>query len=118
MRGKSMDANTVLFVAGDTLGQGPVELGERLAGAFFHALAESPAPPATVIFMNSGVKLATEGARTVADLQTLQAAGVEILACGTCLGYFELKDRLAVGKISNMYEIAGKLMEAPRVVSL
>ncbi len=113
-----MDHKQILLITAETLGQGPAELGERLIGAFFHTLAESSTPPATIILMNSGVKIAVDGARTVSDLQTLAAAGVEILACGTCLGYFDLRDRLAVGKVSNMYEIAGKLMEAPRVVSL
>ena len=108
----------VVFVPSDSLGRGPAELGERLMGAFFHSLLEVTPKPRTVVFMNAGVKLAVEGSRALDDLCALEALGVEILACGTCLSYFELSDRLAVGKVSNMYEIATVLLEAGKVVDL
>jgi selenium metabolism protein YedF len=108
----------VLFVPSDCLGRGPVELGERLMGAFFHSLREVSPKPATIIFMNAGVKLAVEGSRALDDLRALAAAGVEILACGTCLGYFELTEKLAVGRVSNMYDIASALCGAGKIVEL
>jgi uncharacterized Fe-S cluster-containing radical SAM superfamily protein len=66
--------------------------------------------------MNTGVKLTTEGSRALEDLQALEALGIEILSCGTCLGYFELTNKLRAGRVSNMYEIAGRLMEAGKLV--
>ncbi|HID89547.1 MAG TPA: sulfurtransferase-like selenium metabolism protein YedF, partial [Anaerolineae bacterium] len=54
----------------------------------------------------------------VEDLQGLVERGVEILACGTCLGYYELKEKIAVGGVSNMYTIAEALLRAGRVVNL
>jgi selenium metabolism protein YedF len=109
---------TVLFVASDCLGRGPSELGERLMGAFFHTLLEITPKPKTIIFINTGVKLAIEGSRAVDDLRTLANQGVEILACGTCLNYFEVTKNLAVGRISNMYDIATALLVAGRLVEL
>jgi selenium metabolism protein YedF len=109
---------TVLFVASDSLGQGAAELGERLMGAFFHTLLEVAPKPQTIIFINSGVKLAVLDSRALEDLQALAAQGVEIAACGTCLGYYELTDKLAVGHITNMYDIATALLGAGRVVKL
>jgi selenium metabolism protein YedF len=108
----------VLFVASDCLGRGPAELGERLMGAFFHTLLETNPRPNTIIFINSGVKLTVEGSRALEDLRALSAEGVDILACGTCLGYFELTEKLAVGHVSNMYDIASKLLEAGKLVEL
>lgn len=109
---------TVLFVPSDCMGRGSAELGEKLMGAFFHALSEVEPKPRTIIFLNAGVKLAVEGSPALDDLRALAARGSEILACGTCLGYFDLKEKLAVGRVSNMYEIATALLEAGKVVEL
>jgi selenium metabolism protein YedF len=108
----------VVFVPSDSLGRGPAELGERLMGAFFHTLLEVTPRPKTIIFMNTGVRLTVEGTRAIDDLRALAKEGVDILACGTCLGYFQLTEKLAVGRVSNMYDIATALLEAGRIVEL
>jgi selenium metabolism protein YedF len=107
----------LLLVASEQMGRGSDELGAILMRAFFHTLTETSPLPAMAIFYNGGVKLACQGSPVLDDLKTLEAAGVEILACGTCLGFFDLKAQLAVGRISNMYEIAEALLNAPRVVA-
>lgn len=108
----------VLTVPSDIMGRGDEELGGILVRAFFHTLGEVEPLPDTIIFFNSGVKLVVEGSPVVEDLRTLKAQGVEILACGTCLGHYELKDKVAVGEVSNMYTIAETLLRAGKVVSL
>lgn len=108
----------VLFVPSDGFGRGSDELGNRLMGAFFHSLLEIEAKPKLIIFMNSGVKLAVEGARALDDIRALEKQGIDILVCGTCLGYFNLTEKLAVGRVSNMYDIATALMEAGKIVEL
>jgi selenium metabolism protein YedF len=108
----------VVFVPSDCLGRGPAELGERLMGAFFHTLLEIAPRPEKIIFINTGVKLVTEGSRALDDLRELVKQGIGVLSCGTCLGYFELKEKVAVGRVSNMHEIATALLEAGRVVEL
>lgn len=62
--------------------------------AFLYTLTESSPKPESLIFMNSGVKLAVEGSPVLESLENLEKAGVTILVCGTCLNYFELKDKL------------------------
>ncbi len=116
--GAPVDGPVVLLVAGDTLGRGDAELAQVLVRAFFHTLCEVAPRPDAIIFINNGVKLAVEGSPALADLQALAAAGVEVLACGTCLSYYELTERLAVGEVSNMYTIAETLLQAGKVVSL
>jgi selenium metabolism protein YedF len=86
--------------------------------AFFHTLGEVEPRPDAIIFLNSGVKLAVEGSPVVPDIIDLEESGIEVLACGTCLGQFGLKDSLAVGEISNMYTIAEALLGAAKVVNL
>ena len=108
----------VLTVPSEIMGRGDEELGGILVRAFFHTLCEVEPLPQTIIFFNSGVKLVVEGSPVMEDLQALEARGIEILACGTCLGHYELKDKVAIGEVSNMYTIAEMLLSAGKVVSL
>ncbi len=109
----------VLLVPSEMMGRGEhAELGTILVRGFFHTLAEMETRPDTVIFFNSGVKLVVEGSPVVEDLQALAGQGVEVLVCGTCLGYYDLKEKVAVGVVSNMYTIAETVLGAGRVVSL
>jgi selenium metabolism protein YedF len=109
----------VLVVSSEFMGRGEhAELGHVLVRGFFHTLGEVEPAPDTIIFFNSGVKLAAEGSPVIEDLQTLSAQGIEILSCGTCLGYYELTEKLAVGEVSNMYTIAETMLGAGKVVNL
>jgi len=109
----------VLVVPGDTMGRGEApELGAILIRTFFHTLVEGQARPDVILFFNTGVRLVAEGSPVLEDLRALAGQGVQLLACGTCLGYFELKEKVAVGTISNMATIAETMLGAGRVVSL
>jgi selenium metabolism protein YedF len=108
----------VLTVPSDVMGRGEAELGHILIRAFFHTLGEVQPVPDTIVFFNSGVKLVVAGSPVLEDLQALCDQGVEILACGTCLGYYELKDHVGVGEVSNMYTIAETILGAGKTVSL
>ena len=108
----------VLFVPSDSFGRGPAELGERLMGALFHSMLEVAPKPDMIIFMNSGVNLVVEGSRAIDDIRALEAQGIEVLVCGTCLGYFGLTEKLGAGQISNMYDIATALFKAGKIVEL
>lgn len=109
---------TVILVPGEGMGRGDDELGGILVRSFLHTLNEVEPLPTTMIFINAGVKLTVEGSPAVEDLQALEGRGVNILACGTCLGHFGLKEKIAVGEISNMYTIAEMLLGAGKVVAL
>ncbi len=109
----------VLVVPSEFMGRGEHnELGQILVRGFFHALGEVAPLPDTIIFLNSGVKLVADGSPVVEDLKALHERGVSLLACGTCLGYYELKEQVAVGEISNMYTIAETMLGAGKVVQL
>jgi selenium metabolism protein YedF len=112
----AIQGDLVFFIDSDSLGRGSEELGGILMRAFLHTLGEAEVKPQKMILVNSGVKLACEGSPALEDLQTAASQGVEILACGTCLNYFELKEKLRAGRISNMYEILNVLSQAGRTV--
>jgi len=109
---------TVVLVASDIIGRGDDELGRILIRSFLHTLNEVEPLPETIIFLNAGVKLAVEGSPVLEDLAALAEKGVQILACGTCLGHFGLKEKIAAGEISNMYSIAETLLGAGNVVAV
>jgi len=108
----------VLFLASDVIGQGDDTLGQVLMRALISTLQEVEPRPDVVVFMNNGVRLATEGSPVADDLRLLEEAGIELLVCGTCLDFFGLTDKLVVGTISNMYTIAETLLNASNVVRL
>lgn len=114
----ALNGPLVLVVSSELMGHGETELGSILVRAFFHTLGEVEPVPDTIVFFNSGVKLAAENSPVLDDLCTLEAEGIEMLVCGTCLGYFELKDKLAVGQVSNMYDIAETMLRARKVIHL
>jgi selenium metabolism protein YedF len=110
------DGVSTVLIASDELGHGERELGELLMRGFVAALSESDALPERIILMNSGVKLALRGAPSAGRLSTLAEKGVQVLACGTCLDYLGAKDSLAVGRVSNMFEIV-EALSAGRVLA-
>ncbi len=117
-KAEAVSGPLVLVVSSDTMGRGDTELGNILIRGFFHTLGEVELLPQTIIFFNAGVKLACEGSPVLDDLRTLESHGIEMLVCGTCLGYFELAEQLTVGQVSNMYDIAETMLVAGKVVNL
>jgi selenium metabolism protein YedF len=109
---------TLLLIASNGLGRGDEELGDVLMRSFIHTLGEVTPKPNRIIFINSGVKLVTKGAEVIDDLHALEDQGVEVLACGTCLGYYNLKEAVEVGQVSNMYDIASALLQAGKVIAV
>ena len=106
----------VIAVDTDRMGRGDDKLGALLMKSFLFAVTQLPELPRKMIFYNGGAKLTTEGSESLADLRTLEAQGVDILTCGTCLNFYGLTEKLAVGRVSNMYEIAETLAAAGKVV--
>jgi len=84
--------------------------------AFVNSLKEADKLPTAILLYNSGVKIALKGTDTALSLQELEDKGIAIIACGTCIEYYGIKESLAVGMISNMYTITRYLSEAGHVV--
>lgn len=108
----------VLVVSDKKMGSGDQQLGEILIRGFFHTLGEVRPLPQTIIFFNAGVWLVIDDSPVLGDLVALVEKGITILACGTCLGHYNITERLSVGIVSNMYDIAETMLSAGKVVGL
>jgi len=106
----------VIYINSDFLGNGDEALGSFLMKAFLKTLMDLEKKPDRLILINSGVRLAAEGSKVLENLITLSQAGVEIVACGTCLDFYKLTGGLKVGAVSNMFDILQSMMEADRLI--
>lgn len=107
---------TVVLVAAATMGSGNDELGRILLRNFLLTLPELEIPPAAIYFINDGVKLVVQDADTVEILQKLADLGIDLAACGLCLEFFGLKEKVAVGRITNMLDIVQGMTNAGSVL--
>lgn len=108
--------NTVVVVSSDRMGIGNDELGKVLIKGFIFAVTQLDTLPKTMLFYNGGATLTAEGSDSLDDLKSLEAQGVEIMTCGTCLDYYGLKDKLAVGSVTNMYSIVETMAKAGKII--
>ena len=108
--------NTVVVVSSDRMGIGNDELGKVLMKGFIFAVTQLDTLPKTMLFYNGGATLTAEGSDSLEDLKSLEAQGVEIMTCGTCLDYYGLKDKLAVGSVTNMYSIVETMAKAGKII--
>lgn len=106
----------VVVLSSDKMGEGDDELGKVLIKGFIYAITQLDKYPKAVLLYNSGVKLSSEGSDSIEDLKVLEQHGVEILSCGTCLNFYNLQDKLAVGKVTNMYSIVEELASATNTI--
>lgn len=108
--------NTVVVISSSHMGSGSDELGAALMKGFLYALNQQDSLPSTILFYNGGAALTCEGSASLEDIRSLQAQGVEILTCGTCLNYYGLTEKLQVGEVTNMYVICEKMTQADLIV--
>ena len=107
----------VFLIQSEGLGKGDDQLGSMLMANFLRLLGESEDKPSGMIFWNTGVRLLCEGSPVLHRLKLLEKQGVELLACATCLEHFELADKLAVGKPTNMMKSIQSMLSSD-IVSL
>jgi len=106
---------TVVVFASDRMGEGDPGLGAILIRAFCQTLVQMEVPQ-KLLFYNRGVFLALDDAPVLAELKGLEEMEVELLVCGTCLDFYKVKERLAVGQISNMFTILESQIQAGRII--
>nr|WP_078697462.1 sulfurtransferase-like selenium metabolism protein YedF [Caloramator quimbayensis] len=115
---EQISSRPVILIGSDKFGVGDDKLGTVLMKSYLYALTEAEVKPTTILFVNSGVKLVIEGSDVLESVKTLESMGVEIYACGTCLDFYNIKDKLSVGSITNMYTIVEKMNSASNTIKL
>jgi len=112
------ERDTVLLFTRNGMGHSPEELQLTLVNKFFKLTLESGDLPAKILFYTEGVRLACEGSPVIESLTKMEAAGVELVLCKTCLDYFEIAEKVLVGIVGGMGDIIEALQKAPKVLSL
>ena len=106
----------LVVLSANTMGTGDPKLGTSLMKAFVFALTKQDQLPDTILCYNTGAYLTCEGADTLEDLKLLESEGVTVLTCGTCLDFYGLKEKLAVGGATNMYDIVERMENAAQII--
>ena len=106
----------LVVLSANTMGTGDPKLGTSLMKAFVFALTKQDQLPDTILCYNTGASLTCEGADTLEDLKLLESEGVTVLTCGTCLDFYGLKEKLAVGSVTNMYDIVERMESAAQII--
>ena len=106
------------FISSDTIGHQDPELGKRLMHSFFLKLLEAAEKPSHILFLEKGVQLLLPEFSAVDALKILEESGVTLLACVTCLDYYDIKDKIEVGEVSTMPEIIAVMHESNNVIHI
>ena len=106
----------LVVLSANIMGTGDPKLGTSLMKAFVFALTKQDQLPDTILCYNTGAYLTCEGADTLEDLKLLESEGVTVLTCGTCLDFYGLKEKLAVGGATNMYDIVERMENAAQII--
>lgn len=112
-----IDKDLVFVLREAELVPGEPDLGNKLTELFFKVLAESDRLPAQILFLGAGVFLTTEGTPHRAKLEALAEEGVDLVSCLTCLGYYDRKDKVVVGRASDMKNTVESLVGHAKVVT-
>ncbi len=105
-----------VVLSSNRMGNGDDDLGKALMKAFIFALTSQDQIPENLICYNSGAFLTCEGSDSLEDLKLLEEQGTKIITCGTCLNHYGLTEKLAVGSVSNMYEIVETQIKGGKII--
>jgi selenium metabolism protein YedF len=108
---------TTIILHSEVLGSGSDELGKTMIGGFLRKLWAADKKPDTIIFYNSAVNLLTDQSSALDALQGLSKAGVDLVACQTCIGYYDIEEKLTIGRIIDMQEVVSIVMKSDKVIT-
>lgn len=112
------NSDTVVLVSHNGMGDAEPALQQKLITTYFKLLDENNILPAAICFYTNGVKLVVEGSPVIETLKKLEAKGVRLILCNTCLGYFNLTEKVQVGIIGGMTDIIEAQFKAEKVISI
>jgi selenium metabolism protein YedF len=113
-----MANNTLLQVTKDYMGEGDIDLGHMLLKNYFTIRNNDNNLPKIMVFFNSAVKLLVEDSPCLEIFKEIEAKGVKIISCKTCLSHFDILDKVAVGTPGTMVDIISLQDEADKIISL
>jgi len=110
--------NTVILIRREGMGDAPADLQQTLIATYLKLLIDNKLKPYAICFYGNGVRLTVDGSPVIDQLEALEARGVSLVVCMTCLKYFDLVDQLRVGVIGGMGDILLAQQQATKVITL
>lgn len=112
------NTDTVIIINRNGMGDAEPELQQKLIATYLKLLNENNLLPAAICFYASGVRLAVEGSPVLDSLKALEAKGVRLILCSTCLNYYDLTGSVQVGIVGGMPDIIEAQHRAAKVITL
>jgi intracellular sulfur oxidation DsrE/DsrF family protein len=94
------------------------ELTRNLLKSFFLIMADREVKPCTFIFMSDGINLVCEESKIINSLEKISEEGVSIMVCGESINYYNKKEKMKIGFISNMCDICEILLKSVKIINL
>lgn len=113
-----LDSNNVILIAREGMGSAELPLQHKLVATYLKLLVANKSLPAAICFYTDGVKLVVEGSPVIEELRTLEAYGVRLIVCQTCLNYFNLAEKVQVGIVGGMGDILEAQWKAEKIISI
>lgn len=114
---KDAKTTTVVFIAKDTFGEGDRDFSLNLMNLFLQTILQSGHRPQAILLANTGVRLMDPESSVSKVLSEFKDAGVDVFACGLCVEFYGLKEKIEKEQITNMYAICEYLFSADKVIS-
>ena len=108
----------VILITNDGMGKADQPLPHKLIHTYLSLLVENKLFPAAICFYTDGVKLVVEGSLVLDLLHSLEASGVPLIICQTCLNHFDLADKVKVVVVGGMTDIIEAQWRADKVITL
>lgn len=109
---------TVIIINRKGMGEADPELQTTLMQTYLRTINEADEKPTEICFYAEGVFLVIEDSPVLPQLVVLEDKGIRLTVCSTCLNFYDLTDRVAVGNKGTMAEIVDAQMRADKVVTL
>jgi hypothetical protein len=115
---KANSSSTVVLINNDGIGSAEEPLRHKLLRVYLTMLQENGFYPGAICFYAGGVKMVVHGSPVLDLLHALEGKGVRLIICSTCLQYFGLNDKVAVGIVGGMNDIVLAQWMAGKVITL
>lgn len=110
--------DTVIQITRYGMGTGDQELQLKLVGKYLELIKANESLPAVICLYTDGVRLAVSGSPVLEGLRALEAAGVRLILCNTCLEHYGLAGQVQVGIVGGMTDIIEAQVKGAKVITI
>ncbi len=110
--------DSIILVTNNGMGTAELALQHKLIAKYFELLMQNMNLPAAICFYTEGVKLTVTGSPVLEQLKALEAKGVRLIICSTCLDFYNISDQTQVGIVGGMTDIIEAQTKASKVITI